>query len=102
MTGRADNAVALGDQVRLACAIADRACVDDIRSMAIAAPGGYWDTRPMLDPREHSAAWIDMAEQALAYAELRGLIQRHPADHHLVRVQYVPVLPLEAATPAPL
>lgn len=86
----AANAVSMGEQVRLACAIADRACVDDIRTMAVAAPGGYWDTRPMLDDREHSPAWIDMAQQALAYADLRGLLQRHPADHHLVRIKHVP------------
>lgn len=86
----AANAVSMGEQEVLARAIADRACVDDIRTMAVAAPGGYWDTRPMLDDREHSPAWIDMARQALAYADLRGLLQRHPADHHLVRIKHVP------------
>lgn len=85
-----DNAVALGDQVRLATAIADRAAAEDVRTMAIAAPQGYWDTRPMLDSREHSPAWIDMAEQAIQYLELRALLQRHPIDRYLVRLKHVP------------
>jgi hypothetical protein len=91
------TAVALGDQARLAHAIADRAAVDDLRSMATAAPAGYWDTRPMLDSNEHSPCWIDMAIQALQYLELRRLIARHPHDHHLVRVLREPV-----TLPAPL
>lgn len=90
MNAPAANPVRLGEQARLAHAIADRACVDDIRSMAASAPGGYWDTRPMLDSREHSAAWIDMAQQALDYAHLRGLLQRHPLHDHLVRITHVP------------
>lgn len=90
MNQQSGNAVAMGDMIRLATAIADRAAVDDIRSMATAAPGGYWDTRTMLDEREHSAAWIDMATQAIDYAALRGLITRHPRDHYLVRVKHVP------------
>ena len=86
----AANAVCMGEQVRLACAIADRACVDDIRTMAVAAPGGYWDTRPMLDGREDSPAWLDLAQQALPYADLPLRLHRAPAARHLVRIKHVP------------
>ncbi|MEY8688351.1 MAG: hypothetical protein AB9M53_00545 [Leptothrix sp. (in: b-proteobacteria)] len=50
------------------------------------APLTWWDTRPMLDPREQPDHVIDMATQALAYADACGLITRHPSMPHMVRI----------------
>lgn len=70
--------------------IADRAVVADIESECHAVPDehgvGWWDTRTMLDPREMPDDFIEMARQTLAYADARGLIYRHPAQQHLVRI----------------
>lgn len=46
----------------------------------------WYDTRPMLDPRERSAQNIDLAREVLAYAHDRGLISPHPTQAHLVRL----------------
>lgn len=73
-------------QAALCQRIADRACLDDIRAAAIPAGGGWLDTRSMLDLREHSELYVDIAAEALLYAELRGLIERHHHATHLVRV----------------
>lgn len=90
----ADTALGVGEQVRLAVAIADRAVLDDIRSLSAAARAPWWDTRPMLDEYERAPHTIDIAQQALSYAELRGLIRRHPEQHYLVRIAREP-LPLD-------
>lgn len=73
-------------QAALCQRIADRAAIDDIRGAAIPAGGGWLDTRSMLDLREHSPLYVDIATEALLYAELRGLIERHNHATHLVRV----------------
>jgi hypothetical protein len=69
-------------------AIANAAVISDIETEAvrvhIALPGRWYDTRPMLDPREHCGPVIDMAAQSLAYAEASGLIHRHAHERHLV------------------
>lgn len=46
----------------------------------------WFDTRPMLDPREHSGPAIDLCSDALRYAHSRGLISAHPQQPHLVRI----------------
>lgn len=73
--------------------IANRAVVCDIESECVRVDMGdslrWYDTRPMVDPREHSPDCIDMATQALHYGEQAGLIERHPAHRHLVRVTQV-------------
>lgn len=73
----------------LAHQIADRACIADIESecTAIDIDGrGWWDSRCMTDPRELPDDFVEMARQALAYAEWRGLFTRHPAHPHLLRI----------------
>jgi hypothetical protein len=65
--------------------------VSDIECNCVACkmPGSdscWYDTRPMLDEREHAPQSIDMAREALAYAEARELIERHPEQPHLVRL----------------
>lgn len=71
--------------------LADQAAVCDIQSEShgyVDADGRRWyDTRPMLDPREHADEVIDMARVAIDYALHRGLISRHPVLPHLVRME---------------
>lgn len=69
--------------------IADRAVVADIEAWcpAFKLHDVTWiDVRPLLDERELSMQCIDMNTEALAYAEMRGLIARHPDHAHLVRI----------------
>lgn len=68
--------------------IADRYVISEIEG---ATPVGArehrcYDIRVMLDPREHSPEFIDMAREHLAYAEARGLIATDPTAPHLVRI----------------
>lgn len=74
----------------LGLAIANRAAICDIESECVATEdddGARWyDTRPMVDPREHSGELIDMATDTLVYAEASGLIRRHAQHRHLVRI----------------
>lgn len=48
--------------------------------------GRWWDTRPMLDPHEHSPELIDMAQVALDHGLHIGALQQHPARPYLVRI----------------
>lgn len=83
------NAVAFGEVARRAVAIADAAVIADIQSEGhkVDRQGAtWWDTRPMLNPHEHAPQVIDIAEQALAYGRMRGLIEHHPSQPHLVRL----------------
>ena len=70
--------------------LADRACITDIECHAHAQTDAqgrkWWDTRPMVDPREQPDQAVDMNFEALAYAHQRGLIIPHPVDSHLVRI----------------
>lgn len=78
------------DLLRRAMQIANRAVIADIESEAVRVhdmPGGRWyDVRPMLDAREHPPESIDMANEALRYAQDCGLVRTHPEHEHLVRV----------------
>ena len=72
-----------------AVSIADRAVVSDIEThcpIFYRMPDGekVFDTRPMVDEREHAPQVIDMARQALEYARRRGLIWSPPGSDHLV------------------
>ena len=65
----------------------------DIRARCheTAAPGEengrlWYDTRPMLDPREQPSHALDMALIALQMGEEMGVIHRHPLHPHLVRI----------------
>ena len=42
----------------------------------------WWDTRPMLDPREHAPDVVDMARDALDYALDTAIVRRHPHQPH--------------------
>jgi hypothetical protein len=69
--------------------LADRAVITDIETHGIrvgTAPSRVYDVRPMLDEREHSSACVEMARQALAWAELRGLVVFEPTRPHLARI----------------
>lgn len=83
------NPVQAAELVRRGLMLADRATVSDIEceGIPVEEDGQRWyDVRPMLDEHEHSAPVIDMATEALQYALMRGLIQRHPRMQHLVRI----------------
>ena len=70
--------------------IADAAVLADVESGAVPVhiDGARWhDTRPMLDPREHCDDVLEMTRLALGYAIARGLVERHAAQGHLVRVR---------------
>ena len=70
--------------------IAKRAVVADIETngvlVATDEPGRWYDTRPMLDLREHSPEMVDMLTEALAFAVDTGLARTHSALPHLVRI----------------
>lgn len=74
----------------LAHQLADRACIADIETQAQRCPRvgavQWYDVRNMLDPREQPDDFVEMARQALAYAEARGIILRNSSDPHLVRI----------------
>jgi hypothetical protein len=69
--------------------IADRAVISDIETECVVEVlhwQRWYDTRPMLDPRERPDDLIEMARQAIEYAVRRGLVERHHAHAYLVRV----------------
>jgi hypothetical protein len=74
----------------LAHVLADAMVVSDIECNAHAeldALGRRWfDTRPMLDPREQPEEIIDMTRQALEYALARPLVVQHSHKPWLVRI----------------
>lgn len=49
-------------------------------------PGKWYDTRPMLDPREHAPEALELMAKALAFALASGAARRHSTLPHLVRV----------------
>jgi hypothetical protein len=57
----------------------------------------WYDSRPMLDPREHSQEVIDMATLAIEHGLERGLLQRHPQQAHLLNVCKPPTAELTDA-----
>jgi hypothetical protein len=62
--------------------------------------GGRWfDTRPMLDPREHASPVIDMAVDALRFGEQAEALVRHHQHRHLVRVLVAPAEPKQWLQP---
>jgi hypothetical protein len=69
--------------------IADVSSVADIElhSVDVMVDGQqWWDTRVMLDPREHCPDVIEMSTWVLDYATARGLAVRHHEQPHLVRI----------------
>lgn len=70
--------------------LADASVITDIESEGFIhddVDGQRWyDTRPMLDPREHCDEVIDQAALAIGYALDRGLVERHPDRPYLLRI----------------
>jgi hypothetical protein len=71
--------------------IANAAVVADIESNCVSVLSAcgsirWYDTRPMLDPREHSPELVDMAHEAIEYGVKCRLLFRHPLDSWMVRI----------------
>ena len=66
--------------LKAAFAIANESAIECIESEAVRIDLGdglrWYDTRPMLDPREHCAESIDLMTRRLQYAEASGLVTR--------------------------
>lgn len=77
-------------QQALAHRLAERAVAADVELHAAAAStddGRKWyDTRPMVDPREHCPECVDMAREALEYGLKCGVLIQHQTFAWLVRV----------------
>ncbi len=78
-------------QLQRAVRIANEAVVCDIESNAypIRSDCGtvtWYDTQPMLDPREHGPEIIDMVSEAIQYGVESGLLIRHQQQPHWLRV----------------
>ncbi len=83
------------DTTAAAYALADRAVISDIECNCIGVrqphdPARWYDTRPLLDPREYPDPLLEMNRQALDYADARGLITRHHDAAHMVRINPIP------------
>lgn len=80
----------------LAFRLADRASISDIEMYATrcgvdAQQRPIYDTRPMIDRREHCDDTVEMAMQAITYAASRGLIRQASSDSpHIVVVCRMP------------
>lgn len=78
------------DLTAMAAKLAGEAVVADIQTGAVHTVidgQTWWDTRPMLDPREHSPVVIDMATEAIQYALDAGIATRHPHRSYLLALQ---------------
>lgn len=79
------HAAELGEQVRLAHEIADDAARAEIECECGAMQLGtrsWYDTTAVEDAVPEYQAGVD---RALRYLDLRGRVQRHPVEKHLVR-----------------
>ena len=95
---QADRAAQFREQMVRAVRIANESTLQLIRDDCTLSHEGedgtlWYDTSPLLDPREYSAPVIDMHRQVLAYGEEQQLFTRHPAADmsHLVRLQRRPL-----------
>ena len=73
-----------------AATIADSQVIAVVRNecqLTRAPDGGQWyDTAPLVDEREVSAATADFHRVVLAYGHMRGITFLHPLHPHLVRL----------------
>lgn len=80
----------LAETLASAFAIASRAVICDIECEGIRIGPAHdrtWDVRPMLDEREHSPEFVDMAREAVAFALAMRLAVVDDASHpHIVRI----------------
>ena len=75
--------------IKSALQIADQAVLCDIEceGRQIGAPSERrWDVSSMFDANEHSAQVIDMAEEGIAYAVSRGLVEIESRRRFTVRI----------------
>ena len=75
--------------IKSALQIADQAVLCDIEceGRQIGAPSERrWDVSAMFDANEHSAQVIDMAEEGIAYAVSRGLVEIESRRRFTVRI----------------
>lgn len=73
----------------LAMRIASTAVISDIETNAICVTldgATWWDVRPMLDEREQPPECVDMSRQAIAYALDAQIVEQHPAQPHMLRI----------------
>lgn len=88
--------------MNLAFTLANRATAADIETNAVPTRTAgddyvWYDVRPMTDPHEHCGVAVDMAAEALAYADQSGLITRHPQHPYLVRINRAELQPARKA-----
>ena len=88
---RTPSAALMGEMLRLAMLLADRAAIDEIDAHATPSPrpdclDTWLDVQPMLSLHERAPASVDQAACVIAYARMRGLTRHHPKHAHLVRV----------------
>lgn len=81
----------IAQHLERAMRIANAAVVADIESNcpALRSPCGtmtWYDTRPMVDEREHSPEVVDMAAVAIQYGVEAGLLLRHAEHPYWLRV----------------
>lgn len=77
------------DLQRAAHTLAAAVVRSDIESFGIKeriASLTWWDTRPMVDLREHSPHMVDMANLAIGYAISTGIAFPHPQRPYLLRL----------------
>ena len=85
-----ETEIPLTELLLQALRIAKLAVVSDVKCGAPCVTLGdgvrWYDTRPMLDPREQPPEWIDMASQAIAFGLASNALAQHPGQAHLVRI----------------
>jgi hypothetical protein len=81
------------DMLASLIAVARGAITADIQTECcpVTAPGDHsgqlwWDTRPMVDEREHAHQIVTMARQAIELGAAMQFLHRHPTHQHLVRI----------------
>ena len=86
MTTEAPYTTAL---MRTALALADAYVICDVESEGrrVDPPSDRrWDVSAMFDPNEHSPEVIDMAEQAMGYGVMRGVLELDTTRPWTVRI----------------
>lgn len=74
--------------LRRAFVLSNHYVVSTITAECAHTQGGWYDTRPMLDEREHAPASVDTFREILQYGIDAGLLERHAADRAMVRVRH--------------
>lgn len=75
--------------IRQAFDLANAAVIADVQSACpcVKLDGlTWWDSRPMVDPREHPPAVIELAQAALQFGLTTGLLGVHPQRPYLLHI----------------